>query len=121
MKHKILLDKRRAMPDNTYPLKIRHNIGTKTKERSLGIHLKEEDWDDKNQLVLPSNANHKIYNAKLTITKGELEKQWLMGIEPASKKVKPIAIKQHSIINYGKKLSADYLKTDNKHAVLFNI
>ena len=118
MNYKIILDKRHARQDNKYPLKLRLYEGTKYKDKSLGIFLNENEWDATAQKVLEACEGYKTYNSKLILEKADIEKVILFGED----KVKPVKPKQkHSIIEYGRKLSEEYLKTGKTgNSIIYN-
>ena len=118
MNYKILLDKRHTREDNKYPLKMRIYEGRGSKERSLNIFLFDEEWDAETQTVLDKCKGFKMYNSKLIQEKAAIEKIMLFGED----KVKPIKPKQkHSIIDYGRKLSAEFEKTGKAgNSIVYN-
>jgi len=71
---KIVLDKRRAKKNNTYPLRMRVYQGRNYKTHSLGIDLRESDWDEQIQQVNTSNPNHRLYNVKISSLKSKMLK-----------------------------------------------
>lgn len=118
MNYKFILDKRRQKQDSTYPLKVRVYEGTKSKERSLNIDIKESEWDGDSQVVRKSCKQHKLYNSKIAQEKADLDKQILFGIEAVqTRKPKP----RHSIIEYGRKLSVDFERTGKSgNSIMYN-
>lgn len=85
---KIVLDKRRAKKNNTYPLRMRVYQGRKYKTHSLGIDLRESDWDDQTQLVNTCNPNHRLYNLKISNLKSKAQKSIFLN-EDEEKAVSP--------------------------------
>lgn len=81
---KIVLDKRRAKKNNTFPLRIRVYQGRIYKTHSLGIDLRECDWDDQIQVVKASNPNHQLYNLKISNVKTKLQKSLFLNEDDGS-------------------------------------
>ncbi len=75
---KVVIDKRYNKGNNTHPLKLRIYEGSKYKEKSLGIFTAENDWDDLNQVVLPSANGHEVHNAKIQSKKTRVQKLILL-------------------------------------------
>lgn len=71
---KIVLDKRRPKKNNTYPLRMRVYQGGDYKSYSLGIDLRESDWDEQTQQVKPSHPTYKMHNVKITSLKAKVQK-----------------------------------------------
>jgi len=114
---KIILDKRKASPADTYPVKLRVYNKDEYKDLFLRIRVKSDEWDSIDQKVLPANPDHEIFNTKLAADKTRVQKLLLLN-EGAS--IKPIDIicaldpernkaeiqaKSQSIIKYGLKLA----------------
>lgn len=85
---KIVLDKRRAKKNNTYPLRMRVYQDRTYKTHSLGIDLRESDWDDQTQQVNTSNPNHRLYNVKINSIKFKVQKSIFLN-EDEEKVVSP--------------------------------
>lgn len=75
---KIVLDKRRAKKNNTYPLRMRVYQGREYKTYSLGIDLRETDWNEQTQQVKTSHPSHKLHNVKLSTLKAKIQKSIFM-------------------------------------------
>lgn len=71
---KIVLDKRYQKKNLTYPLKMRVYQDRTYKTYSLGIDLRENDWNEQLQEVNPSNPNHRLFNVKITSLKAKVQK-----------------------------------------------
>lgn len=71
---KIVLDKRRVKRNQTYPLKARVYQGQTHKTYSLGIDLRDADWNDQLQEVKKCNSNHRLYNLKINTLKSKVQK-----------------------------------------------
>jgi integrase/recombinase XerD len=76
--YKVVVDKRYNKGNNTHPLKLRIYEGSKYKEKSLGIFIAENDWDDINQVVLPSANGHEGHNARIQSRKAKVQKLILL-------------------------------------------
>jgi integrase/recombinase XerD len=75
---KIVLDKRRPKKNDTYPLRMRVYQNRDYKTYSLGIDLRESDWNEQIQQVKTSNPSHKLYNVKITTLKAKIQKSIFM-------------------------------------------
>jgi len=75
---KIVLDKRRQKKNNTYPLRMRVYQGRNYKTHSLGIDIRELDWNEQLQQVHTSNPNHRLYNVKINTLKVKVQKSIFM-------------------------------------------
>lgn len=98
---KIVLDKRRAKKNNTYPLRMRVYQGGSYKTHSLGIDLREKDWDDQTQQVRALNPNHKLYNLKIATLKSKIQKSIFLS-EDEERAVSPEGLIE-SVARSGKK------------------
>jgi integrase/recombinase XerD len=76
--YKFVLDKRRKREDKIYPLKLRIYDADGNKEKSLDIQLHEDDWDDRRQMILPSDPNYKHNSFKFTGAKNKVERKVLL-------------------------------------------
>ena len=65
---KVLLDKRRKLQDETYPLVVRIYTGTKFKDIGLKTYLKEKEFDPATQKVAGKHPNKKTINQKIETT-----------------------------------------------------
>ena len=74
---KIVLDKRYKKDNNTYPLKVRVYAGAYYKEKSLGIFINENHWDETGQLVTADEPGHDLYNPKILSVRVKVQKQIL--------------------------------------------
>lgn len=114
---KIIIDKRKASPAETYPVKLRVYNKNEYKDLFLRIRVKSDEWDPINQRVLPENPDHEIYNAKLAADKTRVQKLLLLNdgqnvnpidiicaLDPDRNKTE-IQAKSPSIIKYGEKLA----------------
>lgn len=118
MNYKFLLDKRRKRSDERYPLRVRIYEGSSTKEKSMNILIREDEWDVDAQLVLSSCKGYKLFNSKITLEKANLDKRMLFGIEAVST---PKVRQKHSIINYGRKLSSEFDNTGKTgNSIIYN-
>ena len=71
---KVLLDKRRPLKDDTYPLVIRIYKGGKYSTISLKIYLKPNQFDPQGQKVIGNHPNKKEINQKIKQSLIKLEK-----------------------------------------------
>ncbi|MFN8286823.1 MAG: site-specific integrase [Chitinophagales bacterium] len=71
---KVLLDKRRSLKDETYPLVIRIYKGEKYSTISLKTYLKPNQFDPVNQKVIGNHPNKKEINQKIRQSLIHLEK-----------------------------------------------
>ena len=78
LNYKILLDTRRAKANGSYPVKLRVYSSTGNKETSLGISIRQEDWDEVHQLVLPTDPNYKTNSYKLNSAKNNIERKVML-------------------------------------------
>ena len=65
---KVLLDKRRQLKDDSYPLVVRIYNGEKFTTISLKTHLKENQFDATTQKVKKNHPNEKLINQKIKQT-----------------------------------------------------
>jgi integrase/recombinase XerD len=79
--YKFILDKRRKRDDNVYPLKMRVYDNDGNKEKSLEIYLHESDWDDKKQVIMPSDPNYKNNNFRLSSARNKVERRTLIAVD----------------------------------------
>lgn len=75
---KIVLDTRRVKKNNTYPLRMRVYQGRDYKTHSLGIDLREFDWNEQTQQVKSCNPNYKLYNVQISSLKMKVQKSIFM-------------------------------------------
>lgn len=78
LQHKFLIDTRRAKADGTFPIKLRVYSPAGNKEVALGITVRRGDWDEANQIVLPSDPNFKVNSLKLHAAKAKVERRILL-------------------------------------------
>ena len=76
--YKFVLDKRRKREDKIYPLRLRIYDNDGNKEMSLDIYLHENDWDDRRQMILPSDPNYKHNSFMFTSTKNKVERKVML-------------------------------------------
>lgn len=62
---KVVLDKRRAKSDETYPVILRITQNQKSTSVSTGISVKEKDWNETTREVRKSHPNHTLLNQKI--------------------------------------------------------
>jgi hypothetical protein len=55
LSYKFILDKRRKQIDGIYPIKLRVYDATGNKEKSLDIHIHENNWSEAGQHILGSD------------------------------------------------------------------
>ncbi len=118
---KVLLDKRRKLKDETYPLVVRIYIGTKFKDIGLKTYLKEKEFDSETQKVIRKHPNKKQINQKIETTLLQA-RQTALKLEIAdelvtSEKIKNLVVKPQSkldFIEYGW-LKVDELKAQGKY------
>ncbi|MBZ0099890.1 MAG: site-specific integrase, partial [Taibaiella sp.] len=72
--YKFVLDKRRFKSDNIYSLKLRIFQNRRFKEYVTGIRLHETAWDDKQQIIIPSDIGYKKNSFILNSLKTRIEK-----------------------------------------------
>jgi integrase/recombinase XerD len=70
---KILLDKRRALKEDKFPVIIRLFANGESKEISLKIKIHAKEWNEHTGTVLPSNTNAEFYNGMIRSKKTKLE------------------------------------------------
>jgi integrase/recombinase XerD len=75
---KIVLDKRRPKKNNTFPLRMRVYQGRDYKTHSLGIDLRESDWNEQTRQVKTSHPSNKLHNVKLATLKAKVQKSIFM-------------------------------------------
>ncbi|MBL7691813.1 MAG: site-specific integrase [Flavipsychrobacter sp.] len=78
LQHKFLIDTRRVKANGTFPVKLRVYSPAGNKEVALGIAVRKEDWDEINQIVLPSDPNFKVNSLKLHAAKAKVERKILL-------------------------------------------
>ena len=71
---KVLLDKRRQLKDETYPLVIRIYNGRKFSTIKLKAYLKENQFDSLKQKVKKIHPNEKVLNQRIKQAVLEVEK-----------------------------------------------
>jgi integrase len=76
--YKFVLDKRRKREDKIYPLRLRIYDNDGNKEKSLDIHLHENDWDEKRQMILLSDPNYKYNNFMYLSAKNKVERKVML-------------------------------------------
>lgn len=108
---KVLLDKRRPLKDDTYPLVIRIYKGGKYSTISLKIYLKPNQFDPQGQKVIGNHPNKKEINQKIKQSLIKLEKANLdLELREeiiSADKIKTTAVKPTSkkhFISYGESL-----------------
>ena len=74
---KIFIRKSKKDQDGKCPMAICVTINRKTKTRSLGIKLKEEEWDEKRQVVTKASPNERTLNKFLSNAKLSIENRIL--------------------------------------------
>lgn len=111
---KVLLDKRRARKNGTYPLVVRVFTGKKFKDINLKTPLLESYFDSKAQKVTNKHPNQKVINQKIRKTVLQVEETTLnleMKDEVISaSKIRSTIVKPASKFNfmqYGEKMIAD--------------
>lgn len=75
---KIILDKRKAKPDGTYPIYFQICHKRKTTTRSTKIYIPEHDWDENSKSIKKSNPSHKALNIKLKKDYADFQSQLLL-------------------------------------------
>lgn len=78
LNYKILLDTRRAKANGQFPVKLRVYSSTGNKETAIGISIRQCDWDEANQIILPSDPNYKANIHKLNAAKSKIERKVLL-------------------------------------------
>lgn len=117
---KLILDKRKAKPDGSYPIYFQICHNRKTTTRSTKIYLNEKDWDDSKKLILKSHPLYKTLNAKLIKDLADLQSQLMLAddakilayLKPVIQVIEPVEIKK-TVYQFAKELIAQ-LKDDNK-------
>jgi len=77
--YKFILDKRRKS-NSLYPIKLRIFQHRGSKEINLKIKVKESNWDEKAQEVLPSDPNFKLCNATISLFKSKITAAILLAV-----------------------------------------
>ena len=111
---KVLLDKRRKLKDETYPLVIRIYNGRKFSTYKLKVYLKESQFDTSKQKVKKNHPNEKLINQRIRKAVLEVEKTTL-NLEMKEEFISAEKIKNNIVrpqpklnfIEYGEKLIAD--------------
>ena len=110
----VLLDKRRKLKDETYPLVVRIYNGRKFSTYKLKVYLKESQFDASKQKVKKNHPNEKLINQRIRKAVLEVEKTTLnleMKEEViTSEKIKSTIVKPVAKLNffqYGEKIIAD--------------
>ncbi|MBL7718320.1 MAG: site-specific integrase [Flavipsychrobacter sp.] len=88
---KFLLNKRREAQEGNYPIILRVYEGANYKELSLKIKIHEQDWCERQQLVLPTNESFEIHNAKILGYKSKVQKLILLA-ELGEQKINPAEV-----------------------------
>lgn len=70
--YKFILDKRRQPVNQPYPIKLRIFQNREYKEVNLRIKIRESNWDEIAQEVLPSDPGFKSYNARISSFKSKI-------------------------------------------------
>lgn len=101
---KVLLDKRRTLRGETYPLVVRIYTGTKFKDISLKTHLQEKDFDARTQRVIGKHPNKKTINQKIENTLLQVQ-QTALKLEMAeevvtSDKIKNLVVKPQAKLDF---------------------
>ncbi len=81
LQYKYLLDTRRTKTNGTYPVKLSVYSPSGNKEIGLGINILKSDWDEVNQIILPSDPNFKLNSIKLHNTKAKVERRIMLAEE----------------------------------------
>ena len=117
---KIILDKRKAKPDGSYPIYFQICHNRKTTTRSIKIYVNEKDWDDSLKIIKRSNSLHKTLNLKLQKEFADLQSQILLANDVQVQKIlKPELVPSQtpklkkSVYVFGQEL-VNQLKADNK-------
>jgi integrase/recombinase XerD len=101
---KVLLDKRRQLKDETYPLILRVYSGRGRREINLKTYLKEKDFDDSTQKVVGKHPNKKLINQKIQNAILQVQ-QTTFNLEIAdevitSEKIKNLVVKPQSKLDF---------------------
>jgi len=99
---KLILDKRKAKSDGSYPIYFQICHNRKTTTRSTKIYLNEKDWDDSKKLILKSHPLYKTLNAKLIKDLADLQSQLMLAddaeiqayLKPVIQVIEPVEIKK---------------------------
>lgn len=75
---KLILDRRKAKSDGSYPIYFQICHNRKTTTRSTKIYVNECDWDDQKKLILKSHPLYKALNTKLKKGLANLQSQLLL-------------------------------------------
>ncbi|MDB5015349.1 MAG: Site-specific recombinase XerD [Mucilaginibacter sp.] len=117
---KIILDKRKAKTDGSYPICFQICHKRKTTTRSTKIYVQENEWDETIKSIKKSNPLHKSLNVKLKKDLADLQSQLLLADEGKVQEYlnpipqpKPIAEVKKTIYQFAQEL-IDQLKTDSK-------
>lgn len=78
---KVILDKRRAKADNSYPLTFQIYFNRKTRTRYTGISIKTDEWDQDNQLINKKHFNYKVLNGKIKKQLADLQSELMFTSE----------------------------------------
>jgi len=81
LQYKFLLDTRRAKVNGAFPVKLRVYSPAGNKEIGLGINILKSDWDEVNQIILPSDPNFKANSSKLHMAKAKVERRLILAEE----------------------------------------
>ncbi|WP_157682237.1 phage integrase SAM-like domain and Arm DNA-binding domain-containing protein [Mucilaginibacter mallensis] len=117
---KIILDKRRAKADGSYPINFQICHQRKTTTRSSKINVLEVDWDDSSKSIKKSNCLHKSLNTKLKKEFADIQSQLLLAddikvkefLTPIKEQVEIIEVKK-TIYQFAQEL-INQLRIDNK-------
>lgn len=117
----VVLDKRRAKKDGTFPINFRIYHGSKATTRSTKIYVEEGQWDDQRKTIKNGHPNASVLNRRLTKDFAEIQAALLLADD---KKVaeflspkKPVEkIKEHiptTVYKFASTL-VEELKKDNR-------
>jgi integrase/recombinase XerD len=117
---KIILDKRRAKPDGSYPINFQICHQRKTTTRSIKIYVLENDWDDESKTIRKSNPQYKSLNLKLKKEYADIQSQLLLAddvkvqefLKPVIQSKESVEIKK-TVYQFANEL-INQLKADNK-------
>lgn len=117
---KMILDKRKAKSDGSYPIcfLICHN--RKTTTRSSKIYVLETEWDNETKSINKSNSQHKLLNVKLKKAYADIQSQLLLAddekvkefLAPVVQIKEPVKARK-TVYQFAQDLVAQ-LKADNK-------
>lgn len=88
---KFLLNKRRETSNGNFPVILRVYEGANYNELSLKVRIRESDWNEGLQLVLPTNEDFDIHNSKILGFKSKVQRLILLA-ELGEQKTSPSEI-----------------------------